>query len=230
MPGAPNRPPDLSSAAPPAPDAGAGPAAPAAAGAPAPPAEAPGSAVLRRLVASRIALSLDLWKGAPSPELLRPLAQAEAAYAHGEWREAQEHLDQLSVRFAEPRWPTLPVPFRELRVSIPPPQPPHWDPDYALSPPEREARRARRAAETQIALLRASVAWAAQHGIGLGGAEAGIDAAVRAFESGGEPAALSAATEPAWQALYRAVPAPKAAGPAARPPPSPAAQEPGADA
>ncbi|MCL5983285.1 MAG: hypothetical protein M1606_01300, partial [Candidatus Thermoplasmatota archaeon] len=103
MPGAPNRPPEMAAPSPP------------------PTVDAPERRVLRRLAPSRIALSLDVWRGAPSRELTEPLEKAEAAYGAREWREAESQLDRLAIRFHEPRWPTLPPPFRELRVPIPPP-------------------------------------------------------------------------------------------------------------
>ncbi|MGA8536079.1 MAG: hypothetical protein WB789_01645, partial [Thermoplasmata archaeon] len=92
--------------------------------------ETPERRALRRLAPSRVALRLDQWKGAPSPDLLTPFEKAEAAYTAGDYTAALQALDQLSIRFAEPRWPTLPEPFRRLRVPIPAPMPPHWDPEH----------------------------------------------------------------------------------------------------
>ena len=213
MPGAPNRPPE--------------PSAPPTEAAPTN-VESPERRALRRLAPSRIALLLDVWRGAPSPELLQPFARAEASFAHGEYREAGEALDQLSVRFAEPRWPTIPEPFRELRVAIPAPQPPQWDPDFAVSAEEKEARRDRRTATTQLALARASVRWAAARQLDLGPAPAGLDDAGAAFEAGGAPAALYAVIDPIWMAVRERVPVPKAPAPksAPTPPPTPPPPDP----
>ena len=149
MPGAPNRPPEKSPTEPPAP----------------PLAESPSERTLRRLAPSRIALLLDIWKGTPSPELLVPFEKADTAYTAGDFENASGALDLLSVRFTEPRWPTLPEPFRRLRVPIPAPTPPHWDPEHGLPPTERESRRTRRTADDQLALAESSVAWASAHGI-----------------------------------------------------------------
>src|SRR5579859_2543952 len=130
MPGAPNRPPEIDK--PPAAE---------------PPKDEVARRLLRRLGPMRVALQLDLWKGAPSPELVAPLEHAESNFASGDLVTASGHLDQLAVRFAEPRWPTLPAPFRGLRVHIPAPQPPQWDPEHALPATEKEGRRLQREAE-----------------------------------------------------------------------------------
>lgn len=150
MPGAPNRPP-TADASPPAPPAD-------------PLAE---RRALRRLAPARVALALEMWKGSAPVELRRHLAQAEAAFARRDLHETENALDLLSVRLAEPRWPTLPEPFRQLRQAIPPPVPPHWDPDHGLAGPEREARRDRRRAETDLTLAEATVAWAAGRAIAV---------------------------------------------------------------
>jgi len=149
MPGPPNRPPERTEEAP------ASPSYP----------DPPEKKALRRLVPTHVALLLDSWKGVPSPELTGPFEKAQAAFAAGDPAAALSSLDVLSVRFTEPRWPTLPLPFRLLRVPIPPPTPPHWDPEHALPPPEREAKKARRAAEVQGSLAEGSLAWASAHGI-----------------------------------------------------------------
>ncbi len=211
MPGAPNRPPDLS-----APPTEAAPTV----------VETPERRTLRRLAPSRIALLLDLWRGAPSAELVQPFERAETSFAHGEYREAEEALDQLSVRFAEPRWPTIPEPFRGLRVAIPAPQPPQWDPDFAVSAEEKEARRARRVGTTQLALARATVRWAAARQLDLGPSPAALDAAGAAFEAGGAPAALYAAIDPIWMAVRERVPLPRAPVAKSAPTPPPAASPP----
>ncbi len=211
MPGAPNRPPEIAAA-------------------PSPPsADTHERRVLRRLVPSRVALSLDLWKGAPSPELIAPLQSAETAYSHGDWREAESRLDALSVRLAEPRWPTLPEPFRHLRVSIPAPQPPQWDPEFTLSAEVKEARKAGRALETQVALARASVEWAQKKGIDVADLIGPIATAAEKQAAGAPPADVYLVVDPIWEALRARVPIPKppAARVAAPPPttPEPAPEE-----
>ncbi|HEV2230751.1 MAG TPA: hypothetical protein VGS18_00995, partial [Thermoplasmata archaeon] len=159
-------------------------AAPPAPAAPAPP-DALELKVLRRLVPSRVALSLDLWKAGPSRDLLDPFDRAESLFDAKDYRGADSALDQLSVRFAEPRWPTLPEPFRGLRVQIPQPQPPHYDPEFALPAEEKEARRLRREAEHQLGLLKASLAWASAHGVDGTGLPEELEAADAAYRSEG---------------------------------------------
>lgn len=149
MPGAPNRPPEVAAPAP----------------APAPRGEAPELRLLRRLVPSHVALLLDSWKGTPPPEVVGPFEKAEAALASGDLAGASTALDLLSTRLAEPRWPTLPEPFRRLRVEIPVPVPPHWDPEHGLDAAEKETRRARRVADDQLALAEGCLAWAEAHGL-----------------------------------------------------------------
>lgn len=201
MPGAPNRPPEAAAA--PAP----------------PPTDLPQRRVLRRLAPSRVALSLDQWKGAPSAELVTPLERAEAAYAAGDWREADSRLDALSVRFAEPRWTTLPEPFRQLRVSIPAPQPPQWDPEFTLTPEEKEARRAVRGLETQLALARASIEWAEKKGIEVTDLTAALARATEKQSAGAPPTEGLVDLDAIWEGLRARVPMPKA--PAGRAPPPP---------
>lgn len=149
MPGAPNRPPEKTAEVP----------------LPPPVPEPPEKRALRRLVPTHVTLLLDVWKGTPSPELTGPYQKAEAAYAAGDAAAALSALDLLSVKFAEPRWPSIPEPFRLLRVPIPAPVPPHWDPDHTLTAPEKEAKKARRAAEVQLTLVRGCLTWAAAHGV-----------------------------------------------------------------
>lgn len=212
MPGAPNRPPE---AAPPP---------------PAPPEDVHAREVLRRLAPARVALSLDLWKGAPSPELLTPFESAEAAFSQGDWREAESRLDALSVKLAEPRWPTLPEPFRQLRVSIPAPQPPQWDPEFSLTAEEKQTRRARRALDTQIALARASVDWAQQKGIEVSDLTSALSEASEQAPRATDLLEVYRRIDPVWEALRARVPAPSRPKPTGRPtpapPPSPAPESP----
>ncbi|HZY91171.1 MAG TPA: hypothetical protein VFG07_00135 [Thermoplasmata archaeon] len=205
MPGAPNRPP---ATAPPE--------------AAAPPGEAAGRAVLRRLAPSRVALNLDLWKGAPSGDLLVPFERAETAFQAGDWNGAQSALDQLAVRFAEPRWPTLPLPFRELRVSIPAPQPPQWDPEHALPAADKETRRLRREAEKQLALAKGSLAWMTAHGASAEDLAEPLAAAEGAYAAEGPSAVVWETLDRLWVQVRARVPAPRAAGSRPPPPPSPA--------
>ncbi len=203
MPGAPNRPPEV--AASPVP----------------PPAAEPARAVLRRLAPSRIALHLDPWKGNPSAELLDPLDRAARLYAEGDLAGAAGALDQLSTRLAEPRWPTLPRPFRDLRVTVTVPQPPAWDPENALPAEEKASRRRRRDAELQRDLAHASLAWAKAHGIAVDDLEPARAQADSALASPGVPEEFWPAIDSIWSTLLERVPAPRRAGrPAAAPGPS----------
>ncbi len=207
MPGAPNRPPETAPPPPP----------------PTPAAEPPDRKVLRRLAPSRIALLLDAWKGAPAPDLTTPFEKAEAAYLAGDFPSAANALDLLSVRFAEPRWPTLPDPFRRLRVPIPAPTPPHWDPDHALSPEEKQLKRARREADDQLALADGVLAWASTHGVDLTDVRPVVEEArVLLTTEGGSPAYYER-IDRVWMAVCQRAPKPKVAG--ARPAPPPAAAD-----
>jgi len=202
MPGAPNRPPEKTEATPPTP----------------PVAEPPEKKALRRLVPTRVALLLDQWKGAPSPDLTGPYAKAEAAFASGDYSASLTSLDLLSVRLAEPRWPTLPDPFRLLRVPIPAPVPPHWDPDHKLAAAEKDAKKARKAAEDQLALARGSVAWAAAHGVTTADLAPKLDVAAGHLA---DPTGLTpfySEVDAVWTGLYGRLPALKAAVVPARPP------------
>ncbi len=206
MPGAPNRPPEAPPEAPPPPSVP----------------ESPLQKDLRRLAPSRIALLLDLWKGAPNPDLLGPFDRAEKAFATGDYSACATALDQLSVRLAEPRWPSLPEPFRRLRVPIPAPMPPHWDPDHALPGPEKEARRARRAAEDQLALAAGSLDWAAAHGLAAGDLAPRLEEAKTLLGTEGPSGAFYERIDAIWSAVRERCPlphgAPVRAAPAAAPP------------
>jgi hypothetical protein len=202
MPGAPNRPP---------------PKDPEVPGAPVVP-ETPERVALRRLGPSRVALRLDQWKGAPSPDLLTPFEKAETAYVGGDYTTALQALDLLSIRFAEPRWPTLPEPFRRLRVPIPAPMPPHWDPEHGMAAPEKEARKARRVADDQLALARASLGWANAHGTDLSSLAAGIEEAAAILEAEGVVPGFYDRVDPVWNAVREKVAKPaNAAAPRAAP-------------
>jgi hypothetical protein len=203
MPGAPNRPPPE-----------------AAAPAPAPPTrEAPARGVLRRLVPSHVALLQDSWKGPLPPELLLPFEKAEGAYRAGDVVGATGALDLLAIRFAEPRWPSLPEPYRRLRVRIPAPVPPHWDPDHGLPAEEKEARKARRAAEDQLALATGAVSWAAAHGCAPDGLAAEVERLRAALASGTDLADVTAGLDGVWETLQPRLPRPKSGAPRPAPPP-----------
>jgi len=194
MPGAPNRPPEPAQEPPP----------------PAVVAETAQQRVLRRLAPSRVALLLDLWKGAPSPDLTGPFDRAEETYVAGDFSACLTALERLSVRFAEPRWPTLPEPFRRLRVPIPAPMPPHWDPDHALPAPEKDARRARRAADDQLALATGCVAWASAHAIRTDDLAPRLEEAKTLLATEGVSPAFYERIDAIWNAVRERVPTPKA--------------------
>ena len=201
MPGAPNRPPEQTPAAPVSP----------------PVVEPPQKKVLRRLVPTRVTLLLDMWKGAPSPDLTGPYLKAEAAFAEGDFSGALSSLDQLSVRFAEPRWPILPEPFRLLRVPIRAPVPPHWDPDHAMAAPEKEAKKARQAAEEQLLLARGSIDWSAAHGIATADLAPRLDVAAARLAEPDGLAAFYEQIDILWTDLLGRLPAPKGGAPRAAP-------------
>jgi hypothetical protein len=160
-------------------------------------------------------LQLDQFRSGPPKEFVEPLAKAEELYGSGDLVGADAALDRLSVRLAEPRWPTLPMPFRTLRVDIPAPQPPHYDPEFTLPPAEKEARRARRFAETQLALARASVEWARGHQLPADDLAQRVAEAEAALSGSGTSGAFWPAVDSVWAGLRERVPMP--ALPAARP-------------
>ncbi|MCI4326662.1 MAG: hypothetical protein L3K16_03380 [Thermoplasmata archaeon] len=191
MPGAPNSPPKMDAAPPPV-------------------AIAPERRIFRRLAASKVALNLDLWKGAPSPELIAPYARAETAFAAGDFVNAEQALDHLSVRFAEPRWPTMPVPFRDLRVAIPAPMPPQWDPDFAVDPAEKERRKVLRSAELQLALIKATPAVAAKRGLPADDLATHVTEAEAEFASNGPSEPFWAHVDAIWTGVRERFPTPGA--------------------
>lgn len=211
MPGAPNRPPEST---------------PAPAAAPPVP-ETPQQRALRRLAPARVALLLDAWKGAPGADLLTPFDRAEAAFAAGDFANASTALDLLSIRFAEPRWPTLPEPFRGLRVPIPAPVPPHWDPEHGLPAPEKDARRARRVAEEQLALASASAAWMAAHQIDAADLAPRLEEAKAVLATEGVVPAFYERIDTVWDGVRTRVPRPKGPAGKAAPVAEPAAAEAG---
>ncbi|MFY9716551.1 MAG: hypothetical protein WAK40_01250, partial [Thermoplasmata archaeon] len=156
---------------------------------------------LRRLVPSHVALLLDFWKAGPAPELTGPFEKAETAYLAGDFSGAISALDLLSIRFTEPRWPSLPAPFRDLRVAIPAPMPPAWNPEHALSPTEKEAVRARRAAELQLSLAEGCVIWASGHAIPAEDLAALASEAKTALAAGGVPPEFYVPIDALWTAL-----------------------------
>lgn len=192
MPGAPNRPPETTPEPPVTP----------------PVSVPPQNKALRRLAPARVALLLDPWKGAPNADLMGPFDKAEGAFEAGDFPNALSALDLLSVRFAEPRWPTLPEPFGFLRVPIPAPMPPAWNPDNALPPAERELRRARRQADEQLALAAGSVAWAQSHQIEATDLQRLVEAARTVLGSDGLTPVFYERIDSVWEGIRARVPRP----------------------
>lgn len=180
--------------------------------------------IVRRLTLDRVALKTDTWKGAPPPDLLNPLLKAESCYASGDLANAETALDLLSVRFAEPRWPTMALPFRNLRVKIPAPMPPSWDPENALTPEEREAKRSRRAAEELLGILEGAVTWAAAHAVAADDLATRVVSAKARFASHGADAEFWAGFDSICEALRARIAIPGGA-PARAPAPSAAPEE-----
>jgi hypothetical protein len=178
---------------------------------------------LRRLTPARVALRLDLWKAGPPREFVEPFAKAESLYAAGDLVGAEAALDQLAVRFAEPRWPNLPVPFRSLRVEIAQPQPPHYDPEFTLPAAEKEARRSRRYAEGQLALAKASVEWGRTHAVPCDDLLQAVARAEAALSAPAPAETFWPEVDSIWAGLRDRVPAPtvSAARPPATAPPPP---------
>ena len=213
MPGAPNKPPELD--APPAPGASEG--------------ADKVQVALRRLAPGRLVLRLPIWRGAPNVDLIKPLERAAAMIAAGQFPDAEKALDQFSVRLAEPRWPTIPEPWNRLRVSIPAPEPPHWNPDSRLPPADREAKKARVWAETQLLLAKATLELAPSIGVDLADVGATYSEAQDAFDREGVSGALWPPLDRLWTAVRDRVPlpapAPSRVGPPAKLPPGIAPEE-----
>jgi hypothetical protein len=208
MPGRPNKPPEIE--APPAPPPSA--------------TESPKQKALRRLVPSRIALTLPIWKGAPSRDLLDPLTEAERLFDAGDLAGAESALDRLAIRFHEPRWPTLPAPFKDLRVAIPFPQPPQWDPDHAAAPAEREAHRLEKYASLQLALARGALGAVQAKGTDVADLRPALARAETALAADDRGPAFWEPIDELWLGLRARVPAPtspvRAPAPAAHAEPS----------
>jgi hypothetical protein len=202
LPGAPNKPPEIE-----------GPPAPAS-----PPPGDKRQHALRRLAPDRLILRLAIWRGAPNGDLVKPLERVATTLAAGEFPEAEKALDQFSVRLAEPRWPTIPEPWIRLRTAIPAPQPPHWDPDFKLTPPEREAKKAREWADTQLRLAQGAVELAPTLSVDLADVQTCVAEAQSAFEREGATAAFWTPIDRLWEAVEIRVPLPTPAAPRAAPP------------
>ncbi len=176
-------------------------------------ADTPQQKALRRLAPARVALLLDLWKGSPPADIVTPFDKAEAAYLAGDFPGAVNALDQLAIRFAEPRWPTMPVPFRDLRVTIPAPMPPQWDPEFSLPPEERELRRRRRFADSQLALAEGVLAWALTKAVDLGDVVSHVAQAKELLATTGADEAFFGHLDLVWTVVRERVPRPKSAPP-----------------
>ena len=202
MPGAPNKPPDVAEA----PATG-----------PPPGTEARARAVLRRLAPARVTLRLDCWKSGPPPDLSKLVDKAEALYRAADFLNADLALDQFAVRLAEPRWPTIPEPFRRLKVEIPRPQPPQWDPDHALPAPEREAKKARQFAENQLRLAEGSLERATALGVDVGDLRPLVAEAKSRLDTEGATETFWEPVDRLWSAVRERVPSAAPATPVPAP-------------
>jgi hypothetical protein len=100
------------------------------------------------------------------------------------------------------------------------PQPPSWDPDAALTPADRDAKKARRQADSQLALAKASIDWAAAKGIDVADLRGPVETAGSSLSSGGVSEEFWAQIDAAWTGLRQRLPAPKAAPSRGAPPPA----------
>lgn len=207
MPGAPNKPPEID--------------------APLSPQATPGSDkrqhAVRRLAPDRLILRLPIWRGAPHTDLVKPLERVATMLEAGEFPDAEKALDQFSVRLAEPRWPTIPEPWARLRVSIPAPQPPHWDPDHKLSPADRETKKNQEWARTQLLLAKGALELAPSLPLDLTDVQSAVSEAQAIFDREGPSAEFWMPIDRFWEAVQSrvALPAPastRAAPPAKLPP------------
>jgi hypothetical protein len=202
VPGAPNKPPEID--APPA--------------AVAPPAGDKRQHAVRRLAPARLVLRLPIWRGAPNADLIRPLERVASTLAAGEFPDAEKALDQFSVRLAEPRWPTIPEPWVRLRVPIPAPQPPHWDPDFKLSPTDREAKKNREWAQTQLLLAKGALELAPSLNVDLSDVHSVVTDAQAIFDREGASPEFWTTLDRLWEAVEGRVPLPSPAAARAAPP------------
>jgi len=202
MPGAPNKPPPIE--APPA--------------AMSPPAGDKRQHVLRRLAPARLVLRLSIWRGGPNVDLVKPLERVAATLAAGEFPDAEKALDQFSVRLAEPRWPTIPEPWIRLRTAIPAPQPPHWDPDFKLTPADREAKKNREWARNQLLLAKGALELAPSLGVDLTDVQSCVAEAQTVFDRDGATDEFWALLDRLWDAVQSRVPLPSPAAARAAPP------------
>jgi hypothetical protein len=202
MPGAPNKPPEIE-------------------GPPTPATPPPGDKMqhaLRRLAPDRLVLRLSIWRGAPSADLVKPLERVAATLAAGEYPDAEKALDQFSVRLAEPRWPTIPEPWIRLRTAIPAPQPPHWDPDFKLSAPDRDAKKTREWGATQLLLAKAAFELAPSLAVDLADVQPCLAEAQAAFDREGAAASFWTPIDRIWEAVQSRVPLPSPSATRAAPP------------
>jgi hypothetical protein len=158
-----------------------------------------------------------MWRGAPNADLVKPLERVATALAAEEFPDAEKALDQFAVRLAEPRWPTIPEPWVRLRVAIPAPQPPHWDPDFKLSPADREVKKNREWAQTQLLLAKGALELAPTLGVDLTEVQAGIAEAQAVFDRDGPTAEFWTPLDRLWEVVQSRVPLPSPA--TARPAP-----------
>jgi hypothetical protein len=202
LPGAPNKPPTPDAA--PVPES--------------PPAGDKRQHAIRRLAPARLVLRLPIWRGAPNADLVRPLERVAASLTAGEFPDAEKALDQFSVRLAEPRWPTIPEPWVRLRVPIPAPQPPHWDPDFQLAPADRETKKNREWAHTQLLLAKGAIDLAPSLSLDLADVQPTVAEAQAVFDRDGPTAEFWAPLDRLWDAVERRVPLPTPAPSRAAPP------------
>jgi hypothetical protein len=151
-------------------------------------------------------------------DLVRPLERVAATLAAGEYPDAEKALDQFSVRLAEPRWPTIPEPWARLRVPIPAPQPPHWDPDFQLAPADREAKKNREWSRTQLLLANGALELAPSLHVDLTDVQSGVAEAQVIFDREGPTPDFWTSLDRLWEAVENRVPLPTPAPSRTAPP------------
>ena len=103
--------------------------------------------------------------------------------------------------------------------------PPHYDPEFTLPAEEKESRRARREAESQLALARASADWAQSHGVAVPELSTWIHSAETALAASDLSEAFWGGVDSVWTTIRSQVPVPTSlARPAPPPPPASAAE------
>ena len=107
----------------------------------------------------------------------------------------------------------MPVPFRDLRVTIPAPMPPQWDPEFSLPPEERECVVGVASLIVRLALAEGVLAWALTKAVDLGNVVSHVAQAKELLATTGADEAFFGHLDLVWTVVRERVPRPKSAPP-----------------